>query len=71
MFKSISENRIRKNINFENHFSKTIYESKIGISERLEETRGEKRKNHRIITLIQPNVQGIWPKSYFFNKIIV
>jgi hypothetical protein len=38
MFKSISENRIRKNINFGKCFPKTIYEGKIGISERLKET---------------------------------
>jgi hypothetical protein len=38
MFKSISENRIRKNINFGKHFPKTIYEGKIEISEGLKET---------------------------------
>jgi hypothetical protein len=38
MFKSISENRIRKNINFGKRFPKIIYEGKIGISEGLKET---------------------------------
>jgi hypothetical protein len=38
MFKSISENRIRKNINFGKRFPKTIYEGKIGILEGLKET---------------------------------
>jgi hypothetical protein len=38
MFKSISKNRIRKNINFGKHFPKTTFECKIGISEGLEET---------------------------------
>jgi hypothetical protein len=38
MFKPISENGIRKNINFGKHFSKTIYEGKIGISKGLKET---------------------------------
>jgi hypothetical protein len=38
MFKSNSENRIRKNINFGKHFPKTIYEGKIGFLEGLEET---------------------------------
>jgi hypothetical protein len=41
MFKSNSENRIRKNINSEKHFSKTIYEGKIGFLKGLEETWGE------------------------------
>jgi hypothetical protein len=44
-FKSISENRIRKNINFGKHFPKIIYEGKIGISEGLEETFGGEEKN--------------------------
>jgi hypothetical protein len=38
MFKSISENRIQKNINFGKHFPKTIYEGKIGIEEGLKKT---------------------------------
>jgi hypothetical protein len=37
MFKSISKNTIRKNINFGKHFPKTIYEGKIEISKGLEE----------------------------------
>jgi hypothetical protein len=46
MFKSISENRIRKNINFGKRFPKSICEGKIGILEGLKETLGgEKRKN--------------------------
>jgi hypothetical protein len=37
MFKSNSENRIRKNLNFEKYFPKTIYEGKIEFLEGLEE----------------------------------
>jgi hypothetical protein len=44
MFKYISENIIRKNINFGKRFPKTVYEGKIGISEGLKETWGEEEK---------------------------
>jgi hypothetical protein len=44
MFKSILENIIRENINFEKYFSKTIYKGKIEISEGLEETYGGEEK---------------------------
>jgi hypothetical protein len=44
MFKSISENRIRKNINFGKRFPKTVCEGKIGISEGLKETLGGGRR---------------------------
>jgi hypothetical protein len=44
MSKSISENKIRKNMNFEKHFSKIIYEGKIGISEGWKKHGGEEKK---------------------------
>jgi hypothetical protein len=44
MFKSISENRIRNNMNFGKHFPKTICEGKIGILEGLKETWGERKE---------------------------
>jgi hypothetical protein len=44
-FKSISKNRIQKNINFEKHFPKTIFEGKILILEGPEETLGGEEKN--------------------------
>jgi hypothetical protein len=39
---SISETIFRKNMTFEKHFLRTIYESKIGIT-RTEETRREEK----------------------------
>jgi hypothetical protein len=50
---SISENRIRKKMNFGKRFPKTIYESKIEILEGSEETlEGRKEKfNHYPVSL--------------------
>jgi hypothetical protein len=59
MFKSISENRIRKNINFGKRFPKTICEGKIGISKGLKETWGRRETIISIVivtTTKDPNI---------------
>jgi hypothetical protein len=58
MFKSILENRIRKNINFGKRFPKTICEGKIGISKGSKDTLGGKEKKslcliHTLLLLAQ------------------
>jgi hypothetical protein len=61
MFKSISENRIRKNINFGKRFPKTICEGKIGISKGLKETWGRRE------TIISIVISDHYKRSKYNN----